>query len=203
MNTRYGIFSLAMALPLLAACTPAAENPQDTFFNALAAHCGNAYEGHVSVGDKELDADWMAARIVIEIKECNDNRIRIPLHVDNDHSRTWVFTRTIEGLELKHDHRLADGSHDPVTGYGGNTVTVGMFNHQVFPVDDYSKHLFSEHGMPASVNNTWVVSFPNETTLRYQLLRDERDFQVEVDLAKPVATPPAPWGWQDNEKYNW
>jgi len=203
MNTRSGLLSLAVALPLLAACNPAAENPQDEFFASLAAHCGNAYEGRVSVGDPELDADWMAARIVIEVKECSTDRIRVPLHVDNDHSRTWVFSRSVDALELKHDHRLADGSHDSVTGYGGSTFTIGTANNQVFPADDYSKVLFSEHDMPASVGNTWVVSFPNTSTLRYQLLRDERDFQVEVDLSKPIATPPAPWGWLDNEEYSW
>lgn len=203
MNIRHPIFSIAIVLPLLAACTPAAENPHDVFFNKLTAHCGNAYEGRVSVGDEELDADWMAARIVIEIKECSANRIRIPLHVDNDHSRTWVFARGVEGLALKHDHRLENGSQDAVTGYGGNTVSFGTPDNQVFPTDDYSKLMFSEHGMVASVNNTWVVSFPSENTLRYQLVRDDRDFQVEVDLSKPVATPPAPWGWKDNEQYTW
>lgn|SRR5690554_1293377 len=203
MNSRHKFFSIAIALPLLAACTPAAEDPHDAFFSKLTAHCGNAYEGRVSVGDQELDADWMAARIVIDIKECRADRIRIPLHVDDDHSRTWVFTRTAEGLALKHDHRLENGSHDPVNGYGGHTVSFGTANNQVFPTDDYSKLMFSEHGMVASVNNTWVVSFPNDTTLRYQLLRDDRDFQVEVDLSKPVTNPPAPWGWKDNEHYIW
>lgn len=204
MKPRFNILPFAfLALPILAACTPAEENPHDLFFENLTAHCGNAYQGKVTVGDPALDSGWMRADIVIEVKECTDDRIRIPLHVDNDHSRTWVLSRTTEGLTLKHDHRNEDGSEDIVNGYGGNTIAIGSATHQVFPIDDYSKLMFSEHGMVASVTNTWVISFPNEQTLRYQLMRENRDFQVEIDLSTPVEAPPAPWGWRDHETYTW
>lgn len=203
-RTQYIIISAVavIAASTMVACTPAAEDPNDAFLNTLAAHCGNAYEGKVTVGDQAVDADWIAARIVIEVKECTDDRIRVPLHVGNDHSRTWVFTRTQQGLQLKHDHRHNDGSHDQLTWYGGTAFTAGTATEQSFPADDYSKRLFSEHGNPASINNTWIVSFPDAHTLRYRLLRENRDFQVEVDLSTPVETPPAPWGWEDNYQYS-
>ncbi|MCC5855262.1 MAG: hypothetical protein JJU10_06210 [Idiomarina sp.] len=191
----------ALSVAVLAACTPADEDPRDAFFNALAAHCGNSYEGAVSIGDPALDDEWINSRIVIEVKECHENRIRVPLHVGDDHSRTWVFIRTATGLTLKHDHRLEDGSHDPVTWYGGSTFNPGTAVSQSFPADDFSRILFAEHGLTASIDNTWIVKFPDSNTLRYRLVRDDREFQVDVDLSTPVETPPAPWGWEDDYQY--
>lgn len=185
----------------LSACTTADQDPQDQFFNSLLEHCGNAYAGAVTVGDEELDADWMAADIVIEVRECSDDRIRIPLHVDDDHSRTWVLIRTHDGLELKHDHRQRDGSHDDMTMYGGETFTPGTPSAQSFPVDEPSKQLFAQLGATVSIGNTWWLELPDEETLRYRLVRNDREFQVDVDLSQPVEAPQAPWGWQDNYEY--
>lgn len=200
MNPFKLILTSLSSLAVLAACTPAAENPQDLFFSQLAEHCGNAYAGQVVAGDPETDKTWMESRIVIEVKACTENQIYIPLHVGEDHSRTWILTRTEEGIELKHDHRFNDGSLDPITNYGGHTVTIGTATEQAFPADEYSKTLFVENDMTVSVGNTWVVSFPNEQAFRYQLVRDNRDFQVEIDLSQTVETPPSPWGWLDLEK---
>ncbi|RUO27154.1 hypothetical protein CWE09_09065 [Aliidiomarina minuta] len=185
----------------LGACTPAAENPQDAFFNTLKEHCGNAYAGEVTIGDEEADAEWIDSDIIIEVRECDDNRIRIPLHVGDDHSRTWIISRTDMELELKHDHRLEDGSHDPLTMYGGSTFTPGTATSQSFPADEYSKQLFSELGYSASIDNTWWVEFPDADTLRYRLVRDDREFQVDIDLSETVEAPQAPWGWEDNYRY--
>ncbi|MCL5051620.1 hypothetical protein [Aliidiomarina maris] len=186
---------------VLSACTSADPDPQDVFFDTLLAHCGNSYAGAVTIGDEALDADWIAADIVIEVKECSDQRIRIPLHVGDDHSRTWIISRTENGLELKHDHRERDGSHDPMTMYGGETFSPGTPYSQSFPADEYSKQLFAELGATASIGNTWWVKFPDQNTLRYRLVRDDREFQVDVDLSQTVETPPAPWGWEDNYQY--
>lgn len=186
---------------VLTACTSADPDPHDTFYESLLAHCGNAYAGSVTAGDEALDADWMAAEIIIEIRECSDERIRIPLHVDDDHSRTWVVSRTPTGLELKHDHRESDGSHDAMTMYGGETFSPGTATAQSFPADEESKQLFAELGATVSIGNTWWLEFPSDDTLRYRLIRDNREFQVDVDLSRPVQAPPAPWGWEDNYQY--
>ena len=195
-------FSFATLSALAIGCTPADPDPQQVFFDTLAEHCGNAYEGEVVKGNPETDQTWMNSRIVIEIRECQDDRIRVPLHVGENHSRTWVFTQTSSGLQLKHDHRHEDGTHDPVTWYGGTSYTAGTATEQSFPADDFSKQMFSETGLSASIDNTWIVSFPTPTTMNYRLLRENRDFQVEVDLSQPVEAPPAPWGWEDNYQYN-
>jgi hypothetical protein len=61
----------------------------------------------------------------MHVRVCRDDEIQIPLHVGENRSRTWILTRTAEGLRLKHDHRLEDGSDDPVTQYGGDTAADG------------------------------------------------------------------------------
>lgn len=189
------------AAAALAACTPAEPNPQEVFFNTIAEHCGKAYEGRVTSGDPETDATWMNNRIVIEVRECTEDRIRIPLHVGDNHSRTWIITKTQMGLELKHDHRLEDGSDDPMTMYGGTTVTLGTPDSQAFPADEYSKQLFTQLDATVSITNTWWMSFPDENTFRYRLSRPNREFHVDVDLSQEVEAPPAPWGWEDNFQY--
>ena len=118
----------------------------------------------------------------------------MPFHVGDDHSRTWVLTRTPEGLRLKHDHRHEDGSDDAVTMYGGDTAKAGTASRQEFPVDEFSKEMFKGEGLDVSTTNTWAMEIEPKQKFAYELARPGRLFRVEFDLTKPVATPPVPWG---------
>ena len=132
----------------------------------------------------------------MHVRECSEQEIRIPFHVGADHSRTWVLTRTGDGLRLKHDHRLKDGSDDPVTMYGGDTATSGSPGRQEFPVDQFSQQMFTREGMTVSNTNVWAIEIDPQKRFVYELSRTDQDrlFQVGFDLTKPIATPPAPWG---------
>lgn len=171
-----------------------ADNPpsQDAFFDALRAHCGQAFEGKVTSGN-EADANFASQRLVMHVRECSDIELKIPFHVGEDRSRTWVITKTGGGLLLKHDHRHEDGSEDKVTMYGGHTASAGSANEQSFPVDDFSIDNFKQNGLAQSVTNVWHMYVYPET-FTYRLTRENRDFRVDFDLTKPVALPPAPWG---------
>lgn len=176
----------------------AGADPQDRFMAALASHCGKAYAGRMTSTDA-TDADMANAAMVIHFRECSQTRMAIPFHVQAadgtwDRSRTWLITRTDAGLRLKHDHRHEDGSADAVTMYGGDTATDGSAGTQDFPVDAESIALFRANGLTASVTNVWQVEV-DAATYAYQLSREGRLFRVEFDLTKPVAPPPAPWGW--------
>ena len=167
-------------------------NAQDSYFDALAVHCGKAYAGEVTTGN-DADSAFSNKALIMHVRECSDTEIKIPFHVGDDHSRTWVITKTTTGLRLKHDHRHEDGSEDKVTMYGGDTADMGTATEQSFPVDAESIANFKENGLSQSVTNVWHMYIePNVFT--YRLTREERDFRVDFDLTKPVVLPPAPWG---------
>lgn len=197
----------AVLLLALAACSrhpdavphDIANAPADAFLAAVAAHCGKAYEGRVIANEPRTSAPdpFDGKRLVMHVRGCEDtaHELRIPFHVGDDHSRTWVISRTEHGLRLKHDHRHADGSPDAVTMYGGDSAPPGTAQRQSFPVDADSVAMFRKADMLPSVHNTWAMEIEPDQRFVYELTRPGgRRFQVEFDLRKPVALPPPPWG---------
>ncbi len=207
MKTLARIVPLA-ALCLLSACVstpstpiapapaaPRADAPADAFLAALRTHCGQAFAGRVLVDTPVSANDAFAGKpLVMHVRECGADTTRVPFHVGDDHSRTWVLTRTVDGLRLKHDHRHEDGTSDKVTMYGGDTATAGTAQRQAFPVDAESIASFNANELTASVNNTWAMEIEPGRRFLYELSRPNgRLFQVEFDLSRPVPLPPAPW----------
>lgn len=183
---------LLLVLPLVGCAT--GHVPDVRFFDALQRLCGKAFAGEL-VSNDAADREMAGKPLVMHVRECSENEVRIPLHVGEDRSRTWVVTRSWAGLRLKHDHRHADGSEDVLTQYGGNGL-VGPGTsptRQVFPADDFSKALFVAKGNPASVANVWALEIDAER-FAYELRRPNRHFRVEFDLDRPVPPPPPPWG---------
>ncbi|MEX0645156.1 MAG: hypothetical protein WD076_07590 [Parvularculaceae bacterium] len=192
------------ALVLIAACSRAPEepgpaqaerlaSPASTFIANLKGLCGKAFEGRV-VSTDEADAAFASERLVMHVRDCEDMVVRIPFHVGENRSRTWVMTRTPDGLRLKHDHRHEDGSEDAVTQYGGDTSAPGSNERQEFPVDSFSIDLFNREGLTASVTNVWAMDVRPGELFAYELRRPNRFFRVEFDLTKPVEAPPPAWG---------
>ena len=183
------------AAPEPASAPAPAPAPVDAFLASIASHCDQAYAGRIVTNEPPQDDDPFADQaLVMHVRECGDDEIKIPFHVGDDHSRTWVLTRTDSGLRLKHDHRHEDGSHDAVTMYGGDTASPGTERRQEFPVDADSVAMFEREGLTASVSNVWAMEI-EEGRFLYELARPGgRLFQVEFDLTSPVALPPAPWG---------
>lgn len=201
---------LLLSLPL-AACDPSPDpapeaSEQDLFFERLGLLCGKAYAG-LLVSDQEADAEMVGKPMVMHVASCDLNEIQIPFHIAEDRetwdrSRTWIISRTADGLRLKHRHRHEDGSLDDVTNYGGDTAADGTAGRQEFPVDAESIASFKTNGLDQSVTNIWAVevSQPGQgkAQFAYELRRPEsaggRYFRVEFDLSKSIAVPPPPWG---------
>ena len=191
-----------LAALVLAGCahTPAPPMPQTAFLDRLQGMCGKAFGGRLVTTDA-ADADMAGAAMVMHVRECSPAEIRIPFHVQRkdgswDRSRTWVVTRTRNGLRLKHDHRHADGSSDAMTMYGGDTADGGTDTRQTFPVDGESIALFQKSGRSVSVTNVWGIEV-DAARVAYELRRtgaNARHFRVEFALDTPVAPPPPPWG---------
>jgi hypothetical protein len=194
MTPKLPRFATPVAVLFLGACAahaPRPAAPQDAFWSQLQSLCGQAYRGTLTEGSAPSDEPFRQLELVMHVRECGESAIRIPFHAGADRSRTWVLTRTPQGLRLKHDHRHADGSEDAVTQYGGDTRGPGTAARQEFHADAHTASL-----IPAAATNIWTVEVTPGERFAYALRREgtDRRFRVEFDLAKPVAVPPPPWG---------
>lgn len=168
----------------LAAAAPAPG--QDAFLAGLNALCGQRFEGRVVTTDA-ADARFASERLIMHVRDCSPDEVRIPFAVGEDRSRTWVVTRTDAGLRLKHDHRHEDGTTDVLHWYGGDTMSAGMAERQEFPVDAESVALFNANDASVSTTNVWAMEVHPGRMFAYELRRPNRHFRVEFDLTKPVA----------------
>ena len=185
----------ALALLATTGCaTPSAPTERRDFFTDLSSLCGKSFAGRIASPPTAADKDFAGRAMVMQVRDCGADTIRVPFHVADDHSRTWVITRTARGLGLKHDHRHKDGSEDKVTQYGGDSSTPAAATRQEFPADAFTKALLIREGNIAGANNIWAVEVDPGRIFAYELRRPGRFFRVEFDLTKPVAGPPAPWG---------
>jgi Spy/CpxP family protein refolding chaperone len=167
-----------------------AEPEAGAFWSALRELCGKAYEGRLVEGTEPSDAAIGEQRLVMHVRSCSDDEVRIPFHVGDDRSRTWVITPIAGGVRLKHDHRHEDGSEDEVTQYGGDTREISD------PLSlDFHADAFTAELIPAAATNVWTVAIQPGESFTYALRREasDRRFRVRFDLTKPVAPPPAPW----------
>lgn len=181
--------SAAAALLFASSASPSiAQTPaaQDAFMANLAALCGQRFEGRVVTTDA-ADADFASQRLLMHVRDCSADEVRIPFTVGADRSRTWVVTRTDAGLRLKHDHRHDDGSTHALHWYGGDTANAGTAERQAFPVDAESIALFNANDASVSTTNVWAMEVHPARTFAYELRRANRHFRVEFDLTKPVA----------------
>ncbi|MGV9006013.1 MAG: hypothetical protein ACOH1H_04650 [Brevundimonas sp.] len=176
----------ALALTLSScAGLPRAETPQDVFFARLTALCGQTFAGGLVTADA-ADADLAGQPMRMQVRDCSAQAIRIPFRIGEDRSRTWVITRTPDGLTLKHDHRDAQGRPEGLHWYGGNTVTAGTAGRQEFPVDPESIALFNAADAAVSTTNVWAMEVQPGQTFAYELRRADRHFRVEFDLTTPL-----------------
>ena len=189
----------AVLAVVMTTCTPRPESipadssataGPDAFWAALVSLCGNAYAGRVAESEPP-DTIMGRAMLVMHLRECSADTIRIPFHVGGNRSRTWVITRTASGLRLKHDHRHEDGTPDSVTMYGGDTRDAGSAERQEFFADSLTAAI-----VPAARTNVWTLELHPGHQFSYALRREgsTRRFRAEFDLTTPAAAPPAPWG---------
>jgi len=181
------LLSFSVLLGTLSALPP----EQEQFWASLRALCGQSFAGRMVEGTAASDAAFKDQAMIMQVRSCGEDEIRIPFHVGENHSRTWVITRTATGLRLKHDHRHEDGTEDKVTQYGGDTASAGTADRQEFPADEFTGTL-----LPASRTNIWTLGVEPGRLFTYALRREAegRRFRVEFDLTAPVPAPPKPWG---------
>ena len=189
-------------LCLVMACTPddttqsstvrgAPSTTYDEFWTTLQELCGQAFPGQL-IEANPSDELLTNQVLIMHVRECQEDFVKIPFHVGNDHSRTWVISRQDDGLRLKHEHRHEDGTEDEITQYGGDTTSPGSHSRQDFPADAHTASL-----VPTATDNIWTLEVNSGRIFLYSLRNQitGRRVRLEFNLTKPIETlPPAPWG---------
>lgn len=180
------IFSLALGATVHA-------SPVDEYWENLSVLCGKAYRGEL-MEHPEGENGFVGHDLVMHVRDCSAERIRIPFMVGDDRSRTWVLTRKGGRIELKHDHRHEDGSPEESTMYGGISTNEGRANEQYFPADEQTRQVIE-----AAFSNVWVMRVHPGEKFTYGLWRlgTPRVFRVDFDLTEEIEAPEAPWGWEE------
>lgn len=163
------------------------------FWMNLEKLCGKAFAGTIANAPSD-DTTFKGKELVMHVRSCEKDRIRIPFFVGEDKSRTWVLTRQNDRILLKHDHRHEDGKPDAVTMYGGWTTNEGSATRQTFPADQETVKVIA-----AAASNVWWIDLEPNEFFAYNLRRmgTERFFSIKFDLKKEIPAPSAPWGWKD------
>lgn len=166
----------------------AQESNSKAFMEAFKPHVGKYYEGTIVAGGKEGDG-FTGQRLIMEVMSWDDRQVKVPFYVGEDKSRTWIFSWSNNRVELKHDHRHADGTPDSVTFYGGTAPNEGWSNMQVFPADEETEQLIDY----AAFNVWWVTIDDKKFTYNLRRIGSDRLFSVEFDLSKPIVSNFKPW----------
>ncbi len=166
---------------------------QQAFWDRLQALCGQAFRGRISDVTPYYAGVAEAEQLLMHVLECSEDRIHIPLHVDENRSRNWILTRTDGTIRLKHDHRYPDGREEAISQYGGDAPTQGLPTRQIFPADSHTAEI-----LPERDDNFWFLDFTDEHTLQYGVHwpRKGHSIRLEFDLATPVDPPARPWGYE-------
>jgi len=166
---------------------------QEAFWSALAAHCGQAYEGEVSDATPYYRDGVVGRRAVIHVFDCSDDRIHVPFHMDDNASRNWILTRAGGTLRLKHDHRNPDGTEEEISQYGGDAPVPGLRTRQIFLADAHTARI-----LPERHDNFWFLDFVDDQTLQYGVHWPTAGHSVRFsfDLSRSVDPPPPPWGYE-------
>jgi hypothetical protein len=170
---------------------------QQAFWDNLRAHCGAAFAGGRTVARPGDDMLTGGELLIAHFRECGDEVIKIPFHIEQpaadgaaaawDRSRTWVFTRHADRLEIRHDHRLPDGTEDEHTWYGGFSESAGTATVQEF--------IYHGRQDPSGLRLGWRIEIHPADRFVYGTIRgDQWTWCVEFDLSRAVMPPPAPWG---------
>jgi hypothetical protein len=185
--------ALSVLLALAVTAPASAASPQEAWWQSLQSLCGKAFAGELRYAPPG-DTTFEDKALLMHVRSCEPERIRIPFIVGDNYSRTWVLTRHDGRITLKHDHRHDDGSDEDVTLYGGTTPNHGSARAQIFPADDQTVAM-----LPNGYPNVWMMALEPGATFTYfvQRLATERAFHVVFDLSQEVEAPAAPWGWVD------
>lgn len=163
------------------------------FWNRFEELKGKSFEGEI-IEAPEGD-DFRGKKLVMHVLDVKNDTIYIPFNVGENLSRTWILTKSGEGIQLKHDHRKEDGSNDEVTMYGGQTPNSGLEGMAMFPADQETVDM-----LPKTATNLWWITVDDQQfTYNLRRIGSAVKFSIGFDLESPIETPEPSWGWEDYE----
>ncbi len=153
------------------------------FLNNIAQLCGQTFSGGETFIAEGRES-WADKQFVMHVTVCEDDRVYVPFHLDDDHSRTWMFLVEDGRLRFRHDHRHEDGTPEDITMYGGYSDGLGTSLLQSFPADEFTCEM-----LPTACNAIWRVFLSEDLkTFSYQLhYGDELLFEGAFDISKNIA----------------
>ncbi len=173
---------IIVALSVLLCAFSTKQSSEKEFLLNLGQYCGKTFAGTAIFPEGDRNP-FKGQALKVIFSSCSDTELRMPFHVGDDKSRTWILTLDEKGLLFKHDHRHEDGTPDDITMYGGYAKTGGTAHEQYFPADEYTAGL-----IPAAATNEWTfILSQDKKTLSYILKRDEQlRFRADFDLSKSL-----------------
>lgn len=164
------LFSILLIFLISCTSSDKEESGQHEYFAMLEEMCGQEFRGE-TVFPEDPEHEMHGADLYMKIESCSDDEIRMPFHVNDDRSRTWMLSKTDEGLLLKHDHRDPEtGIEHDLTQYGGYSNIHGAKNIQYFEADEETAQM-----LPEAATNVWMMEVnPKEGTFTYYLERNNQ-----------------------------
>lgn len=183
------LIAMLVASPVLLSSCGAPPDNGSQFLANLGEYCGYSYEGRTtefSLGSGDGEHPLENPRMLMVLEECSDDEIRIPFHVDDDQSRTWVLQMRHGQLHLSHDHRYPDGTEYNQNMYGGYSDARGSGRKHFFPADEFT---ITER--PQRDINIWSKEIdPDNDRYYYRLyLEGQLRFEATFDLSNPLPIP--------------
>lgn len=159
----------------------------DQFFENLKSLKGKTVYGRaIYMPDTTQTNDFWGKELSFTVQQSKRSELRMPFHVGENKTRTWILKKTGNGIQLKHDHRHSDGSQDSITNYGGDSdPAAGTALIQYFPADSFTAGL-----IPSAAKNRWIMEFsPDKKRLYYILernnsLRFKAEFYITTNMIK-------------------
>jgi hypothetical protein len=165
---------------------------QRQFWERLQSLCGKTFAGQISDVTDHYREGLAEARLAMHVRECSDDRIHIPLEVNDNRSRNWILTIADSTIRLKHDHRNPDGTEEEISQYGGDALAPGLAHRQIFPADSHTASI-----LPDRADNFWFLDFVDDQTLHYGVHwpKHGHSVRIEFDLSQPIESLQPPWGY--------
>lgn len=156
--------------------------PEQAFLDNLAGLCGKSFGGEQTYIEPGRES-WAHKKFVMHVTVCEPGKVLIPFHLDDDHSRTWMFLADENGLRFRHDHRHEDGNPEELNLYGGYADGSGTAFVQRFPSDDYTLAMLDD-----DYHRQWNIILAEDlSNMKYQLFyRGELIFEARFDLNNPL-----------------